>query len=910
VVIDTIGQPAPSFLKQEDNFNIDAKNPLNIANDIKTKWEAKKNDGIAQKQPELNPKATDELASISNEQNKKSELQKVEAQIIDAEEQFERGAVNWSPTSKLSHFKEIRNLKAKKDEPINVTQNSDVNNFLPTIAEQLIDNKLNVLTEYLTNKIDDTPLEPAITDQVDNKHTTLTLEQIQSKLEMQKKALELSETEKAKIEEYDKTLRDHVIDTIQELAQENKFVSRFEGVAGKTHEMWRKGWLVKLGASIGMMALAKSGEKVLETLGYSIPGLNVGILSVRSVMGAVGTTLGTEAILKANQAAKEVRKGGIANFKKSYVEATKVFFKTIFDKENKNKKLFGKEGKLNLANQAFRTEQQKIGFINDQGELDKELDRDLDSRKIEKSDENRLKLLEIKLMNLATLAKDFGLKDITEVAGAKKSIGVMIDGYVKLLGDLDNKKILKIKNPDTTPSEMDRKKIEFDDLKEILKLRNDRLKNIAKDARIKQTWDFYQRWTLSAVAGVFGIAASALWSSINHLRNHVESATEAATTAGVIKEVSKHQATAMAQEAAQYGELKATIPQSIFGTNIPVVEHDEHQWAQIDGKEYPYSTEGGKHFVYTRFDSDFDGKPESMDKLVKIDLNNGFGVDPNGHVVQAIDLHKSGINNNFGGILARHGSILYDANDKMINGQMWMEKDGYHASVIGKIMASQNVPGLNVTGIVFDQDNKLPEDLKDITGAKEIFDNKYEVEYLSAQNPQELANQYLHLYDPTHADTLHIAELSAKLSGAGVDLQHADIDKLNQINNPTNTTTESAINAGVKAVQEQIVAINASTIIAGLETTEGFKFSAECKKYLVEHNLLSDDWKHIDRAKEILAIKNITRIEDPTGLTLWINKATNKVMLIDTQSAKFDLGKEGVYSFSFKNAKNFINELK
>lgn len=828
---------------------------------------------VNKKPAELNPQAAEELATIVKSNLAKTELQKIEAQIHDAEEQFERGAVSWGATTRLAHFKEIRDLKAQKrelEEKMNTNTRAAVKTDEPTTTP-VSPESTNPLTEFLQSKIDGKPASPVITN-IDSEAESAT-----------EKAR--TQAEQEVVTNVNKELRGFVQAAILEEAKSNKIIEFLEGTAKNTHEMWRKSWKKRLG--IGACLIGA---------GIVIPGAIFATGSIRAIMGAVGSTLATEAIIKANQAAKEVRKGDPANpltFINSYVQASKEFFKTLIAPSESKK---GIKQRLDEANQAFVDKKKEVAYINTPEELEAQLDRELKLYKKDVNDNNKLNLLELKLMNLATTAKDLGLNDIREVAGAKKSIDLILDKYIQLL---DAKKeevdITKI-NTEGIREEKKKGYIEYQVILKTLEKRKEGvngLKEIAKVSRTNQTWNAVGRWTFAFIAGA---ATSLLYPYLKNLwqQENIQEAAKASAVAGGVKELGKEKVAIAAQEIAQQGNVKETITRSVFGNDIKIIEHDGSQWAQIDGKEYAYDGNGS---IMTRI-ADLDGHAKNV--LVKINLQNGFGVAPNGHVVQALDLTKEGVNHNYDGILAREGNMLHDASGKMINGRIWIENDGsHHASILGKVDVGTK---MNPEGIVFDEEPKLPDDLKAIPGASDIYDKKFEVEFMTAPEgdptPHGLADAYLKLYDPTHADASHIAALEAKLHS--IDLNQAYIKDIKQIYNPTNAhEAGSAIKAGAHAAQEQITQNPENTAGAVKEAAKtifepNMGYSQACKTFIESNfvgkegiKLVSAHIKEnmIDILKDNPDYKNL--VADPKNLTIFSDQNRGWFWFVNTQANEY-----------------------
>lgn len=633
-------------------------------------------------------------------------------------------------------------------------------------------------------------------------------------------------------------------------------------------KLWHKGWLARLGVG-----------GALTVMGIVNPGFLLAKLGWRIATASVGSTLGAEAIWSKMEAARFTRKEG--KTWESYKVAGKTFLGILWQKKSlKIKEGFG----LGQAIKESREKLVQVGHISSKEELNKELEILGDSEK----------LAEIKkrIAGIAEIARRQGIR-LEEVAGAQKSIEVLLDTYQELresvqaesANELIKKHQKEIEDPDVTLEQFKAKVIA-----ELVAKEQAEWQELLSSAIKDENQRAIKRWVGSAAIGIVsGLLTLGLAKGLG-LGEHKEAVGAAVATGAITKEVAKEKVATFVQDAAQPGELRATIPNSFYGPNIHVVEHDGHQWAQIDNKEYPYLVENGQKLIIVHADINHDGLPDA-NSTVKINLDNGFGEfsDQAGqkHIMQALDLYKEGINRNADAIIARDGAILHDAGGKMINGQIWQEKDGFHASVIGKVEVSPADGQLNPAGIVYDETpDKLPPEFRDNPIAKEVFGRSYEIEYLSAQNIHQLAEQYLHLYDPDHADPEHIAKLEAKL--AELDPNHADISKIDQIHK-----------------------------IFLLEQSDGLTYSQACKDFFIKEDLVSKEWGQVTKENKLLIIKKIlssTNKEIPLleefktsdKLTLLFND--KEAYLINTQADNFDLGKSGVIKFSFQALENLIKK--
>lgn len=630
----------------------------------------------------------------------------------------------------------------------------------------------------------------------------------------------------------------------------------------KVRKLWHKGWWARLGVG-----------GVFAVLGIVNPAFLLPRLGWQGITGMVGRTLGAEALWSKMEAARFTKKEG--KTWESYRKAGKIFLKTLWEKKSlKRKEWFG----LASATKESREKLVEVGHIDSKEDLNTQLDK-LTNESMNDAEKQEIKLKEVKrrITGIAEIARRQGIK-LEEVAGAQKSIGILLETFMDLNELVQEKRTGKLTDEFRVQAGQYHEGIKKQVLESLVNQQQQEWQELLSSAEKEENKRAIKRWLGSAAIGIvtglltFGVG------KIFSLGEHKEAIGAAAVSGTAAKEVTKEKVSIFVQEAAQNGELKATIPHSVFGGNIKIVENVNHQVvAQIDGKEYPYVVENGKHFIYTRIDTDFDGKPDG-NSFVKIDMDNGFGVDKEGHVVQAMDVSKKLAGIHADGIIARKGAILNDANGNMINGQIWLEEDGsYHASVIGQLEKEQLK--LNPEGAIFAHDPKLPDDLRKIPGASEIFDNKYELEYLSG-TPKNVAEQFTHLTQQGNITPDAIVKFMADNQ---IDPAKTDFNVLEQFTkNPGFEHLESGVSfskACETYIQEHFVNHMGSRIISG-----------EDKLRLI--NLL--------KSNKALMNNNIFNplITSNDHLSMWYDKGKETLYLIDTQKDSYDLsGTGGIYRF-------------
>lgn len=657
-------------------------------------------------------------------------------------------------------------------------------------------------------------------------------------------------------------------------------------------KLWHKGWLARLGVG-----------GALTVMGIVNPGFLLAKLGWRIATASVGNTLGAEAIWSKMEAARFTRREG--KTWQSYQEAGKTFLHTLWEKKSlKYKEGFG----LGQAFGASREKLVEVGHISSKEELNRQLEM--------MNDQEKLAEIKRRIAGIAEIARRRDIESkkksgdgnsdqkksieelLGETIGAQKSTEILLNAYKELRESVQTKsadEMIKkyseeIEDPNVTLEQFKTKVIA--ELTEKEQIEWQELLSLAVKDENKRA---IKRWVGSAAIGVVtGLLTLGLAKGFG-LGVHKEAVGAAAVAGAASKEVTKEKIATFIQDAAQQGELRTTIPNSFYGPNIPVVEHNGHLFAQIDGKEYPYLVENSQKLIVVHADIDHDGLPDA-NSTVKINLDNGFGqfTDQAGqkHLMQALDLYKEGINSNADAIIARDGAILHDASGKMINGQIWQEKDGYHASVLGKVDVGTKI---NPEGIVFDQDtnSKLPHeelkklvesnnfDAKEFEQAKAIYGNTYEVEYLSG-TPEEVAEQFKLL---THQMSLKSELIVKFITDNHINPSKTDFGALEQFTN----------NLGFERLES------------------GVNFSEACKTYIRE-NIINKLGTRLISGRDKLNLVELFKgnkaiMDSPVlnplfsgantdHLSMWYDKSKETLYLIDTQKDAYDMtGNGGVYPF-------------